>query len=247
VEDAHSLPRWALLAVGSRETNLGVAFAQGQLGDNGHGHGVWQLDDQHPIPAGFDTDPRAQAEMAAKMLAGFIAAFPGNLLAGLAAYNHGVGGVSQNLKLGLSPDHHTANNNYGSDVLARLQCLQRMLGSTPEPVTPGPAPAPSPEVIDEMIATDPTNGDYWVLTGPEGGLDAYNANGTKGNRFYGNLIDHPKLSAGPGTPNGPAVGIGYWKGDDSGSGYVIYTRDGTGNVHPYHFNVSTRVTAPASG
>src|SRR5438309_11296947 len=62
------LPPGMLYAVGSRETNL-----RNVVGDGGHGHGVFQLDDRsHQIPPGFDQDVRAQAEKAAQMLeAGF--------------------------------------------------------------------------------------------------------------------------------------------------------------------------------
>jgi hypothetical protein len=57
VNDAHSMPRSLLFAVGSRETNL-----RNVVGDGGHGHGVFQLDDRsHQIPPGFDQDVRAQA------------------------------------------------------------------------------------------------------------------------------------------------------------------------------------------
>jgi hypothetical protein len=90
VEDAHRLPRWLMLAVGSRETNLSPSFTQGATGDHGRGHGVWQLDDRfHQIPQGFDTDVRLQGETAATMLAGFISGFPGNLRAAVASYNAG--------------------------------------------------------------------------------------------------------------------------------------------------------------
>ena len=40
-ELARGLPRMLLFAVGSRETNL-----TNEVGDFGHGHGVWQLDDR---------------------------------------------------------------------------------------------------------------------------------------------------------------------------------------------------------
>ena len=47
-ELARGLPRM-LFAVGFRETNL-----TNEVGDPGHGHGVWQLDDRsHTPPGGF--------------------------------------------------------------------------------------------------------------------------------------------------------------------------------------------------
>ena len=48
-ELACGLPRMLLFAAGSRETNL-----TSEVGDFGHGHGVWQLDDRsHTPPGGF--------------------------------------------------------------------------------------------------------------------------------------------------------------------------------------------------
>ena len=50
-ELAHGLPRMMLFAIGSRETNL-----TNEVGDGGHGHGVWQLDDRwHQRRAGSGT------------------------------------------------------------------------------------------------------------------------------------------------------------------------------------------------
>src|SRR5437588_2820053 len=101
VEQAKGLPQFMLLAVGSRETNLNVAFTQGTTGDGGHGHGVWQYDDRfHQIPPGFDTHARQQAEIAAGLLADLVKHFPGNLVAAMAAYNAGAGGVEKQLKNG---------------------------------------------------------------------------------------------------------------------------------------------------
>src|SRR5258708_13007329 len=61
-ELAHGLPKMLLFAVGSRETDL-----TNEVGDNGHGHGVWQLDDRFPSPppggsfANFDTNAPLQS------------------------------------------------------------------------------------------------------------------------------------------------------------------------------------------
>lgn len=88
------------------------------------------------------------------------------------------------------------------------------------------------------ICTDPNNGDYWVLTDRNGGVGTYNANGTPGNRYFGNLIDHPEYNAGGDKPNGPAVGIEFWNVD--GGGYVIFCDDGVEGVRAYHFDKNTR-------
>lgn len=112
VERAHGLPRCLLFAVGSRETNLQEKFTQGATGDGGHGHGVFQLDDRwHDIPAGFDTDPHAQAETAATMLADLYQRH-GDWLAALNTYNSG------------SPlTEKTTGHDYGPDVLERRDYL----------------------------------------------------------------------------------------------------------------------------
>src|SRR2546423_5219733 len=157
VEKAHGLPQFLLLAVGSRETNLNVAFTQGTRGGGGHGHGVWQYDDRfHKIPAGFDTNARQQADIAAGLLADLIKHFKGNLAAAMAAYNAGVGGVEKQLKKGSNPDAATTGKDYGSDVLARLDALTKNLPATP-PVTISLHDV-SLEVWAVMIATDPVTG-----------------------------------------------------------------------------------------
>jgi hypothetical protein len=114
-------------------------------------------------------------------------------------------------------------------------------------VPPADAPVPVPVSAmedDDMIATDPSTGDYWVAW-PDGRVDAYNADGTAGNRFYGNPLDHPEWNVGPGKPLGPVIGIAFWPqgqplpGEPPG-GYVLFTRDDGGRVHPYHCDAGTR-------
>jgi hypothetical protein len=107
VNDSHGLPRCLLHAVGSRETNL-----RNVVGDGGHGHGVFQLDDRwHQIPPGFDQDVHAQAEKAAQMLKAFFNEF-GDWMKACNGYNSG------------SPDTgRTAGGDYGPDVMARQSYL----------------------------------------------------------------------------------------------------------------------------
>lgn len=107
-ENFAKLPYMTLFAVGSRETNL-----TNEVGDGGHGHGVWQLDDRsHSIPLGFDSNVQQQAQKAAEML---VAAFNlwGAWLPAFAYYNSGQ-----------PNDWNTANHDYASDVAARLMTLQ---------------------------------------------------------------------------------------------------------------------------
>lgn len=117
-EDIYHLPRWILLAVGSRETNL-----RHVVGDGGHGHGPWQLDDRTPGRAAkiarIDSgDTRYAADIAAQMLASLHAHNHGDWLKALNQYNSGQ-----------TRTDRTAHGNYGPDVLARLEWLQANLAS----------------------------------------------------------------------------------------------------------------------
>src|SRR5271166_6321874 len=77
-----------LFAVGSRETNL-----TNEVGDFGHGHGVWQLDDRSHTPPGgfanFDADVPLQCTTAAVMLHGLLTATGGQVEEAAAIYNSG--------------------------------------------------------------------------------------------------------------------------------------------------------------
>lgn len=133
-EQQYGLPRHLLLAVGSRETNL-----TNEVGDGGHGHGVWQLDDRsHTIPAEFDNNVATQCITAAAMLRGLINQYGSDIRAALAAYNAGTGTVSYNQLHGLDVDTGTAGNDYSADVFERLNYLQVHLlaPATPATITP---------------------------------------------------------------------------------------------------------------
>jgi hypothetical protein len=109
------LPRMMLFAVGSRETNLDPAYTHGRIGDGGHGHGVWQLDDRsHHIPIGFDTDVHIQSQTAAEMLVSSFELYH-DWLSVLAVYNSGQ-----------TNDAYTTGHDYAHDVLARMEALQMM-------------------------------------------------------------------------------------------------------------------------
>jgi peptidoglycan hydrolase-like protein with peptidoglycan-binding domain len=114
-ELAYGLPGMLLFAVGSRETNL-----TNEVGDFGHGHGVWQLDDRSHTPPGgtweqFDANVAAQCAAAAAMLRSILTTTGGNVAEAAAIYNSGQPG-----ELG------TTHQDYGIDVLERMQVLQQL-------------------------------------------------------------------------------------------------------------------------
>jgi hypothetical protein len=116
-ELAHGLPRMLLFAVGSRETNL-----TNEVGDFGHGHGVWQLDNRSHTPPGgfarFDVNVPLQCAIAAAMLHDMLASTGGNVEEAAAIYNSGQRG-----------EFGTTHHNYGIDVRQRMQFLQRKFGN----------------------------------------------------------------------------------------------------------------------
>ena len=113
-ELARGLPKMLLFAIGSRETNL-----TNEVGDFGHGHGVWQLDDRWHTPPGgfphFDADVPMQCDIAAAMLKGILATTGGNVEEAAAIYNSGQPG-----------EPGTTHHDYGIDVLERMQFLRQL-------------------------------------------------------------------------------------------------------------------------
>lgn len=107
------------------------------------------------IPPGFDTDVRAQAAVAAKMLADLRQRF-GNWLAACNAYNSGRPDTSA-----------TTNQNYGPDVLARREALVAIAAQE------GPVVASDPPVItgdeaSEMFIADIQGQDHRSSSVPAG-------------------------------------------------------------------------------
>jgi hypothetical protein len=116
-EIARGLPRMLLFAVGSRETNL-----TNEVGDSGHGHGVWQLDDRSHTPPGgfaqFDANVPLQCSIAADMLHDLLTIEAGNVERAANRYNSG------------QPETiHTTHGNYGPDVVERMQTLRRLFAA----------------------------------------------------------------------------------------------------------------------
>lgn len=192
LEQQHGLPAGLLYAVGSRETNL-----TDELGDGGHGHGVFQLDDRsHKIPDPFPVT--LQAEIAATMLAGLIHNFDGNVGAGVCAYNAGAGAVARQLRMHRDPNGVTAGGDYGADVLERCSFIQRM-------AVPPPPPQEAIVVLNQpacAIVPTPGGKGYWIIA-EDGGVFTYGDA-----PFVGSEAAKPhnaKFVAGACTPDGKGL------------------------------------------
>jgi soluble lytic murein transglycosylase-like protein len=129
---ATGIDRNLLLAVASRESNMGLGLDANWLGDGGAGMGLMQVDrNAHP---GFAArhNPRNNREnvlKGAQILKAEINRYGGNLNYALPAYNAGSGNVNKALGRGLSPDAYTTGDDYGRDVLDRYSIIKSMGGT----------------------------------------------------------------------------------------------------------------------
>lgn len=88
----HGLDPELLAAVAAQETGgPGANAGRNVVGDSGHGHGVFQIDDRwHAFAATPDAmDPAKNADYAAGMLSGLLSRYGGNVHEALSAYNAG--------------------------------------------------------------------------------------------------------------------------------------------------------------
>lgn len=158
----YGLPPFLLYAVGSRETNL-----TNEIGDRGHGHGVWQLDDRsHVIPDNFDNDVGMQCAAAAEMLHNLYVAY-GDWISTCNAYNSG------------QPDsQYTTGGDYGPDVMERQAYLvANVLGyltqfTTRKCTNSMHLPATTTR-IDQQVGIDLISGSHFRLTADTGGATVY--------------------------------------------------------------------------
>src|SRR5258708_16635340 len=127
-ELAHGLPKMLLFAVGSRETDL-----TNEVGDNGHGHGVWQLDDRFHSPppggsfANFDSNVPLQCATAAAMLHTDLAITGGDVAEAAALYNSRQSGPAA-----------TTRGGSGSDLLGRVPTPPQLHADPRPPAAPPP-------------------------------------------------------------------------------------------------------------
>ena len=89
---AYGLDPRLLAGVAAQETGgPGASSGNNIVGDSGHGHGVFQIDDRsHPFAlTSAAMDPAANANMAAQILSNNLHQYGGNVKAALSAYNTG--------------------------------------------------------------------------------------------------------------------------------------------------------------
>jgi hypothetical protein len=88
----HGIDPTLLAAVAAQETGgPGSNGGRNVVGDGGHGHGLFQIDDRSHAFASTAAamDPAANADYAAGMLSGLLQRYNGNLREALSAYNSG--------------------------------------------------------------------------------------------------------------------------------------------------------------
>lgn len=127
----YGIPLPVLLAVGSRETQLGsdsFVLANNWTGRDGHGKGIMQIDDRYHMIARL-TEPdnhRVLIPYGAKYLKELKDQF-GSLRPALSAYNAGPGDVEFALGMGWDPDRFTTGKDYAKDVLGRAELIKQVL------------------------------------------------------------------------------------------------------------------------
>lgn len=90
--ERHGLDPSLLAAVAAQETGGPQSNAgRNVVGDGGHGHGLFQIDDRyHPFAStAAAMDPDANADYAAGMLSGLLSKYGGNVTEALSCYNAG--------------------------------------------------------------------------------------------------------------------------------------------------------------
>jgi hypothetical protein len=164
----HNLSPALLAAVAAQETGgPGSSSGANVVGDGGHGHGVFQIDDRYHTFAATPaaSDPGKNADYAAGLLSGLLQKFGGNVREALSAYNTGSPDATGTItdwgggaRLGYADSvlrHEAAFGTTARDAAipdlagtaASVNELRDAAGASPVPVgaTAPPATAPPPQ------------------------------------------------------------------------------------------------------
>lgn len=131
VSEETGVDPFLITAVLMRESRAGLALDAEGRGDNGHGHGLMQIDDRtwgSWLVANDWLDPYTNIKKGAEILASNLSYFEGRGLvepeltrAAAAGYNAGPGRVWSWIQDSGNPDAGTAGHDYGASVLAMAQ------------------------------------------------------------------------------------------------------------------------------
>jgi hypothetical protein len=141
-----------LAAVAAQETGgPGSNSGANVVGDGGHGHGVFQIDDRYhafaSTPAAMD--PAQNADYAAGLLSGLLQTYGGNVHAALSAYNAGSPGAT-----GTTTNWSGVTLGYADSVMAHYA----QLGGTARDAQIGDLPATSASVNQlQSLASSPSS------------------------------------------------------------------------------------------
>ena len=150
---SHGVDPTLLAAVAAQETGgPGSNAGRNIVGDGGHGHGVFQIDDRYHgfASSSASMDPASNADYAAGMLKGLLDRYGGNVHQALSAYNAG------------SPNATGTKTTWGDGTtLGYADSVMRhyhRLGGPPASGSTGSAVNPSPveSLLDEAVAEQPT-------------------------------------------------------------------------------------------
>jgi hypothetical protein len=145
----HGVDCRLLAAVAAQETGgPGSDSGRNVVGDGGHGHGLFQIDDRWHAFASSPAaeDPAANADYAATMLAGLLKRFGGDVRSALSAYNAG----SPTARGTVTEWPDGSRLGYADSVLRHLSRLGGAVFGRPGPQDAPPLqfasqqPAPSP-------------------------------------------------------------------------------------------------------
>jgi soluble lytic murein transglycosylase-like protein len=126
------IDRNLLLAVASRESNMGMTLDNNYLGDSGYGMGLMQVDRRHHPQFAASVHPGDHSKIVlkgAQILKEEIKRFGGNEYAALAAYNTGASDVQYALRTGTDPDLFTTGKDYAKDTLSRYRLINQVAGN----------------------------------------------------------------------------------------------------------------------